>query len=74
MSKTTLIAVHIFGGVLALMLFALPYKYCMCGSGYGFPFAWYHPGHNDWGAYIVEPTEKFSNVIDLVNIVASLAL
>ena len=68
------IPVRIFGGVLALLLFALPYEYCMDGTGYGFPFACFHPGHDDWGAYVINPTETFSDVIDPVNISAALVL
>jgi len=65
---------RLFGVALALVLFAMPYEYCMSGTGYGFPFAWYHPGHGEWGTYIVDPSKNISDVIDPVSIAASLAV
>ena len=73
MLKNRLIQVRIFGVVLALLLFALPYDFCIDGVGYGFPFAWLHPGHGEWGTYPINPSEKFSDVIDIANIAISFA-
>lgn len=65
---------RIFAVILALILFAVPYQHCMRGIGYGFPFAWYHPGHDEWGEYVLTSEAKFSDVIDFVNISISFAL
>lgn len=73
-ASAKLTPVRIFGIALALVLFAIPFEYCMDGLGFGFPFAWYHPGHDDWGAYVIDPDDYLSDVIDFVNIAASLAV
>lgn len=57
-----------------LLLIALPWEYCMDGTGYGFPFAWYHPGHDEAWCWKVHPEEKFSAVVDPSNLIASLLL
>lgn len=31
--------------LIAAVLFALPYEFCMDGTGWGFPWAWLHPDH-----------------------------
>ena len=72
MSTSAQTGLRIFGVVLAGLLFCLPFDYCMEGLGYGFPFAWFHPDHNDWGAYVISPNENSSNAIDLPNIALSL--
>ncbi len=69
LSASNLIAI-----VLALVIFALPYEYCMDGNGYGFPFAWYHPGHGEWGAVEIDRGQKISDVLDLVNLFGSMVL
>ncbi|MBN8530988.1 MAG: hypothetical protein J0L97_03895 [Alphaproteobacteria bacterium] len=47
----------------------------MDGYGYGFPFAWLHPYHdNDWGAYAIDPNEIAGTAIDYLNIALSLVL
>jgi hypothetical protein len=54
-----------------IVLFAVPYPYCMDGYGYGFPFAWFHPGHGERFAIPVHPDEKLSDIIDIENIIVS---
>jgi hypothetical protein len=72
MSPSAQLALRIFGVVLAGVIFGVPFEYCMEGVGYGFPFAWFHPDHNDWGAYVISSNENSSNVIDFPNIALSL--
>jgi hypothetical protein len=72
--KSYRIAIYFIGAVLALILFAVPYEFCMDGKGYGFPFAWYHPGHGEWGAIVLDPYDKFSDVIDFPNLAISVTV
>jgi len=67
-------AILAVGLILGFMLLGLPHEYCMDGTGYGFPFSGYHPGHGEWGELAVTPEEKFSNVVDLPNLAASVAM
>jgi hypothetical protein len=41
------------GVVAGFVLLLLPWEYCMAGNGYGFPFAWYHPNHQEPGEVAV---------------------
>ncbi len=60
--------------LLALVLFGLPWEFCMNGTGYGFPFAWFHPGHGEWGEFPLHGDIDHGAVIDLPNLLASLFL
>ena len=60
--------------LLAAMLFAVPWEYCMDGNGYGFPMAWLHPGHGEWGAIVLDERDKAGEVIDVPNLLGSLLL
>ncbi len=43
----------------------------MDGNGYGFPMAWLHPGHGEWGAIVLDERHEAGAVIDLPNLVGS---
>ena len=72
--QPVLSAANVIAVVLALVIFALPYEYCMDGNGYGFPLAWYHPGHGEWGTVEIDRGQKISDVLDLVNLFGSMVL
>lgn len=74
MPAAILLRLRLFCIAVAGVLFGMPFEYCMEGSGYGFPFAWLHPYHGDWGAYVIHPHEHSSDAIDLLNIAMSLLL
>jgi len=69
-----MLLLRFLGVALALLLFALPYEYCMAGLGLGFPFAWLHPGHGEWGSVALAADREHGKVLDLRNLGVSLAI
>ena len=65
---------YLSGLALAGVLFVLPYEFCMAGTGYGFPFAWLHPGHEMPGEYSLQPELRHGAVFDPLNLTAAVLL